>query len=327
MPTQNQGHIDVLLSNVSVAYQQDQNNFIASRIFPDVSVAKQSDKYAVIPAGDFNRDEMQRRADGAESAGGDFELSTDSYFANVYAFHKNWGEQTEANMDDQFNFRQNITNYLTMKALLKKEKYFASNFFTTGKWTKDLTGVSAAPSTNQFLQWNDAASDPIGDITKAITTQQILTGGFRPNTLVLGRQVLDVLEIHPDVIDRVKYGTQTDVSIATVSHLRQLFKVDNIFVMEAIENTANKGQTAVNAFIGGKSALLLYRTTSPGTLVPTAGYTFSWSGLTGQAGMGTRVLSYQIPLTAGGKRLEIEMAWDMKMIAPDFGTFFATAVA
>jgi hypothetical protein len=327
MPTQNQGHVDVLLSNVSVAYQQDTSNFVASRIFSDVPVRKQSDKYAVIPAGDFNRDEMMPRGDGQESAGGSFELSTDSYFCHVYAFHKDWGEQTEANMDEQFNFRQNVTNYLTMKALLKKEKYFAANFFAASKWSTDLTGVSSGVGAGEFLQWNDAASDPVYDITSAITRQQILTGGFRPNTLVLGRQVLDVLEIHPDIIDRVKYGTQTDVSIASVAHLKQLFKVDDIIVMDAIENTASKGQTASNAFIGGKHALLLYRTRTPGVLVPTAGYTFTWSGLVGQAGMGTRVLSYDKPLTAGGKRLEIEMAWDMKMVAPDFGTFFATAVA
>ena len=325
-PTQNSVHVDQLLTNVSVAFQQDQTAFVASRIFPDVPVDKRSDKYVVVPAGDFNRDEMEQRADATQSAGGSFDFSEDSYFAKVYAFHKDWGEQTIANADAQFGLERNITEYLTLKALLKKEKIFATGFFTTGVWTTDKVGVASGPTGTQFLQWDNANSDPIADITFAITSQQILTG-FRPNTLVLGRQVLDVLELHPDIIDRVKYGTQTDVSIADISHLRMLFKVDDIIVMEAIENTAAKGQTAVNAFIGGKNALLLYRTMAPGTFVPTAGYTFSWRGLTGTTGMGTRTLSYQIPLTPGGRRLEIEMAFDMKVVSADMGTFFSAAVA
>jgi len=324
---QNVGHIDELLGNVSVAYHQSPNNFIASRVFPDVSVSKQSNKYAVIPSGDFNRDEMEQLADGAETAGGNFELSTDSYFCDVWGFHKDVGPQARANVDDQFQLDKNITEYLTKKALLKKEKLFASQFFTTGKWTKDLTGVSGSPGSNQFKQWNDDASTPIEDIVNAATAQQLLTGGFRPNTLVVGRQVLDQLLRHPDIIDRAKYGTQTNITQIDVSHLKLVFGLDDILVMNAIENTAKKGQTAVNAFIGGKAALLMYKTSSPGTMVPSAGYTFSWTGLLGTAGMGTAMIRYDIPLVRGAERLEIQMAFDMKMVAADMGTFFASAVA
>lgn len=322
----NSVHVDQLLSNVSVAFQQDARNFVASRAFPIIPVAKQSDKYVVIPRGDFNRDEMKKRADGSESAGSTFALSDDSYFADVWALHFDLGPQTAANADDAFKLNQNITEFLTRKALIRKEKLFASNFLTTSVWSKDLTGVSGTPSTNQFKQWNDAASDPIHDIRNAATAQQILTG-FRPNVLVLGRQVLDALELHPDIIDRVKYGTQTDVSIAEISHLRQLFQVDEILVMDAIENTADMGQADSHALINGKTALLMYRPPAAGIMVPSAGYTFAWEGLPGSAGYGTTVTRESKPLSGGAERFEIQMAFAMKKVSGDMGTFFASAVA
>lgn len=328
MPKQNDVHVDGWLSNVSVAFQQDQSNFIAGSIFPDVPVGKQSDRYPVIPAGDFNRDEMQKRADATESAGGGFELSSDTYMADVWAYHKDWGEQTVANADAEFKLKENISEFLSLKGLIRKEKIFADSYFTnTSVWTTDRAGVSGSPTGSQFRQWDDYVnSDPISDITNAITAQQLLTG-FKPNTLVISQEVLDVLELHPDIIDRVKYGAQTDVSIAEISHLKQLFKISDIKVMSAIENTAAKGATAVNAFIGGKNALLMYVPSSAGILTPSAGYTFSWTGLVGQAGMGSRILGYDIPMTAGGKRLEIEMAFDMKQVSADMGTFFSAAIA
>jgi len=240
--------------------------------------------------------------------------------------HFDLGKQTASNADDAFKLQQNITEFLTRKALIRKEKLFASSFLTTSVWTKDLTGVSGTPSTNQFKQWNDAASDPISDIRGAATAQMILTG-FRPNVLVLGSQVLDALELHPDIIDRVKYGTQTDVAIAAQSHLRQLFQVDEILVMDAIENTADKGVTDVHALINGKSALLLYRPAAAGIMTPSAGYTFSWDGLESGAGYGTSITREPIPLTRGAERFEIQMAFAMKKVSADMGTFFATAVA
>lgn len=319
-------HVDQLLSNVSVAFQQDASNFIASRAFPIVSVAKQSDKYVVIPRGDFNRDEMRKRADGAESAGSTFALSDDNYFADVWALHFDLGKQTASNADDAFKLQQNITEFLTRKALIRKEKLFASSFLATSVWSTDKVGVAGAPGAGQFKQWNDAASDPISDIRGAATAQMILTG-FRPNVLVIGRQVLDALELHPDIIDRVKYGTQTDVAIAKQSHLLQLFQVDEILVMDAIENTAEKGLTDVSALINGKSALLIYRPSAAGIMTPSAGYTFSWDGLEGSAGYGTTMTKELKPLSGGAERFEIQMAFAMKKVSADMGTFFATAVA
>lgn len=326
MPTQNVSHVDEMLSNVAVAAFQDESNFIASRVFPDVPVQKQSDRYAVIPAGDFNRDEMQRRADASESSGSDFTMSTDNYFCDVWAHHFDYGEQARANGDSEFNIESNITRFLTNKALLRKEKLFAQNFFTTGVWDSTFT-----PTT----KW-DAASGatPVKDVRGAILRQSIITGGFRPNVLVTTQAVVDALLQSEDVINRVLYNATGGVADPTIENLRQLFEVDEILVMNGVENIAPREYVddadgsgrrvpkEVNRlFVDTNSMLLLYRTSSPaGSFNPSAGYTFSWSGLEGVAGMGTRMLSYDIPLTPGAKRVEIEMAFDMKVQSSHFGT-------
>jgi len=328
-PNQSSVHIDALLSNVSVATMQQAEGFVAGRVFPDIPVAKQSDKYAIIPAGDFNRDTMQKRADATESAGSGFGVSNDSYFADVWALHKDIGDQTRANADSAFQLNENTTKYLATQNLIRREKLFVATAMATSIWSTDQTGVSGTPSGAQFKQWNDAASDPVADVRSFKTSMQILTG-YRPNVMVMGRQVFDELVEHADLKDRIKYGTQSGgsemVSLVTRNIVAQLFELDEVLVMEAIENTAAEGQTASNAFIGGKTALLIYRTPTPGLGVPNAGYTFSWTGLLGSAGMGTRVSNFRMEQLKAD-RLEIESAFDMKVSAADLGVFMASVVA
>ena len=42
-------HIDQPLTNLTLAYVQEQSNFIADKVFPTVGVNRQSDKYYLRP--------------------------------------------------------------------------------------------------------------------------------------------------------------------------------------------------------------------------------------------------------------------------------------
>ena len=68
-PNINSVHVDAILTNISVAYLQNQDNFIADKVFPVIPVDKKSDKYFTYTKNDWFRDEAQRRAPGTESAG------------------------------------------------------------------------------------------------------------------------------------------------------------------------------------------------------------------------------------------------------------------
>ena len=325
-PTPGDVHVNAPLTNISIAFLQSASNFVATRVFPNIPVQKQSDRYYVYDRGDFNRDEMQLRAPGTASAGGGYSLdNTPTYFANRYSFHKDIPDEVRANADAVLAPDREATEFVTHKALIKREKLFTNTYFKTGVWTNEKAGVTGTPNGSQFKKWNDAASTPIEDVRAGKRTIAQSTG-FEPNKLVVGRAVYDALLDHPEIIDRLKYGqTAGAPAMAGQQALASLFGVDEILVMNAIENTAAEGASSSHSFIGGNNALLTYSTRSPGLMTPTAGYTFSWTGLLGAGNDGNRIRSFRME-DLGSDRIEIDMCFDMKLVSGDLGQFWKDAI-
>jgi hypothetical protein len=325
-PTPGDVHVNTPLTNISVAYMQNATNFVADSIFPNIPVQKQSDLFWTFNQGDFNRDEMKVRAPGTESEGGGFRLGTDQYYAPVYAFHKDIDDQVRANADSVLAPDRHATIFVTNKALIKREKLFVTSFFATGVWGFERAGVASGETGTQFRRWDDAASTPIEDVRRA-KREMMQETGFEPNKLVLGRAVYDALLDHPDVIDRVKYGqTPGAPAMASKAALAALFEIETIEVMNAVENTAKEGQTAVHAFIGGKHAMFAYCAPEPGLETASAGYTFSWTGHLGAGARGGRIRSFRMEQLKSD-RVEIEMAFAQKLIGNKLGYFFKDAVS
>jgi hypothetical protein len=327
-PSRADVHVDRPLTNISIAFMQNPAYFIADQVFPNIPVSKQSDRYFTYDRGMFNRSQMQMRAPSAESAGITYSIdSTPNYFAETFALHRDIPDQVRANADSPINLDREATELLSMQALLKREVTWAAAYFTTSKWTGDQTGVdSASPGANQFGQFNRADSNPIEVIRASATTIHERTG-FRPNTLVMGRRVYDTLLDHPDIIGRINAGqTPGGPAMTLRRNLAALFEVDRVLVMDAIQNTAAEGDTNVHAFIGGKSMLLVYSAPNPGIMVPSGGYTFSWTGLLGSGAMGNRISRFRMEHFKSD-RVEIEQSYVQKLVAADLGVFFATAVA
>ena len=313
-PTSSQVHVDAILTNISVAYMQMADNFIATKVFPVVPVSKQSDKFFTYTKNDWFRDEAQRRADATESAGGGYNLSTDSYQADVYAFHKDIGDQTRANADAPINVDREAAEFVTGRMLLKMETQFVSNFFTTSVWATDSTPTNL---------WSDyTASDPIGDIETGKRTI-LSTTGYEPNTLVLGYDTFIQLKNHPDLVDRIKY---TSSQVLSESLLASLFGVPRVMVAKSLKATNNEGATQAYAFNYGKNALLTYSAPSAGLLQPSGGYVMSWTGVS--QGIGATIGVSRMRMEQfKADRIEAEVAFDMKVIGSDLGFFFNGCVA
>jgi hypothetical protein len=329
-PTARAVHVDQPLTNISIAFLQNASNFVASQVFPNLPVAKQSDLYYIFDRGFFNRDEARLRAPGTEAAKVGFELDTASYFADVWAVKHAIPDQIAANADAVLNLERAAAELVTHKLLIRREKSWTSRYFTTGIWGTQYDGVAASPGTGDVIQWSDGTNgDPIGDIRKA-KTDIMETTGFMPNTMVMSQRVLDALVDHPDIVDRIKYsggvGNQNP-AVTSEAALGQLFGIPRILVMRAIENTAAEGDTNAHSFIGGRNALLCYSAPTPGIMTPSAGYTFSWQGYLGQSnafGMATK-RRYRDELES--TEVEGAMAFDHKLVAADMGTFFSNIVA
>lgn len=325
-PTNSAVHIDRPLTNISIAYLQNAENFVANRVFPNLGVSKQSDVFWKYNREDFNRDGMKKRAPATESAGGGYNLATDTYYCDVWALHKDIDDQTRANTDDPLSPDRDATNWLTHQFLISRERQFVSTAFTTSVWGTDVTGVSGAPGAGQVQYWSEAASTPIEDVETARNTVLQETG-FEPNVIVLGQQVWSALKNHPDILDRIKYASANNNPVmVTRQTVAALFEVDELLVMKAIWNSGNEGATESNAFIGGKNALFCYRTPSAGLLTPTAGYTFGWTGFTGADINGTRMKRLRME-NIESDRIEIQAAYDIKIVGTDLGYFFSGVVA
>lgn len=314
-PSTRDVHIDRGLTNISVAYIQQLKHFIAGSVFPVVPVDKQTDKYFTFTKADWFRDEAERRGDGMESAGSGYNVSNSSYYCDVWALHKDIGHQVRANTDVPLDPDRAATEFITQRLMLRREKQWTSDYFTTSVWDTDST-----PSTT----WDDytGASDPINDVEVGKRTVLESTG-FLPNTLVLGYRVFEKLRNHPDMVDRIKYTTAESV---TTEILARIFGVERVMVAMAIENTAAEGATASYAFTHGKHALLAYVNPNPGLMQPSAGYIFAWKGVSDMLGETIGISRFYIQEKKCW-RVEAEIAFDDIVIGSDLGYFFNGAVA
>jgi len=317
-------HIDQPLSNLTLAYVQEQTNFIADKVFPTIGVQRQSDKFYKYDRANMNRaGDVKKLAPRTEVNRIGMEISNDSYFADVYGLGMDFDEQTLANEDAMLEIRAAGAQTLTNRLLIDREEKFAAAFFAAGIW-----GTDATPSN----LWSDYTnSTPLTDVTAARRTMQLGSGGFKPNTMVVGKEVRDILVNHPDVLARLNGGaTVTNTALITDAKLAEIFEVENFYVMEAVKNTAAEGLAESNAFIGGKNALLTHTPRSAGLMTPAAGMTFAWNNIPSVNNLGVTVESFSddaLKRQQVAELIQVKMAYDMKVVGADLGYFFEAVVA
>lgn len=329
-PSQNDVHVDAILTNLSMAYIQQERDFIAGQFCPAVPVDKQSDRYYVYDKSDFmNDDAVTKRADGQESTGGGFKLSTDTYFADVWATHKDLGPQMLANYDNPLQPNREATLLVTRKMLIRRERLWRDTYFSTAAFTHNWTGTTSAPATNQFRRWSDFAnSDPRADISAAKMLVKSKTG-FTPNTMVLAEPTYEKLRLHPDLEEVFKGSDNAQVSR---QRLASLFEIERLLVAGAVSRTSPEFGPGLGTdtydFMVGKHALLAYIAPNPGLMIPSAAYRFDWRGLLGMNAYAGRVSVINTPLLGiGSYRVEGEFAFDMKVTGNDLGIFFKNAIS
>jgi hypothetical protein len=317
-PTSTGAHYNVPLSNIVVAYMQ-RAKMVSEAIFPVVPVSKQSDLFYKYDIDTFYRDDAKPRAPGSESAGGGFSFSTDNYACLVEAYHKDIDSQLRANADTQLQLDRAAAEFVAQKMVLRRETRFLSTFFKTGVWGVDWTGVASGATTNQFLQFDASGSDPRATIEAAKLYMLALTG-YEPNVALFGAQVMSKLVTNTAVKDQFKYTSAQSINEQMVAAYLGL---DNVYVSKSVVATGAEGAAATVGLQAGKHVLLAYRAPAPSVLAPSAGYTFSWTGLTG-GGISTS----RFPMVhLKSERIESEMAYDFKVVAPALGVFLSGAVA
>jgi hypothetical protein len=245
MLVQTDVRIDPVLSNVSVAYKNE--DYIAEQILPVQSVAVTKGKYYVYDQAMFRRNKTLR-APGAKANEVEYGLTTASFELFDYALKEKieWGviDQADVALSPETDAVESVTEMLLVDA----EMQLATTLSTTSIITQytTLSGTS---------QWSDYTnSDPLGDIKTARQTVQASIMR-KPNTLILGQQVYDTLVDHPDVVERVKYSFGVS---PTPELMARIFQVEKVIVGSALYNSATEGQTDSMAYIWGKKAWVCY---------------------------------------------------------------------
>lgn len=312
-PTAGDVHVNRPLTNFSQKYIQRDETFVGLRGMPNLPVQHQSDLYYIFDKDDFFRDKAEKRADGAESSGGAFDLSTASFTADVYAHHKDVTDRQRANQDPAVNLDRSATQYVTQQLMLRREVRFAATFLAQSIWTTDFT-----PTT----KWDAATGTPLAEIRTGKRTIQLNTG-FRPNKAIMGRQCYDTLLDNADILARINGGATVQLpALVLRRRLEELLELDQILVADAIRTTTAKGaSTTTRAFIGSTDDMLLYYAPDVASIdEPTAGIQFSWSGAFGNTSAGMRVKRFRMENLAAD-RVEGEMAFAYVVTAADLGYY------
>ena len=330
----NLGHIDRALTNISVAYMQGADAFIADKVFPIIRVQKQSDVYFEYSKSDMFRNEVQERGRGAESVGGNWNARiADPYYCRKYAYHYDITEEERVNYDKPLDVERDTVEWLGHKMLLKREMDFAGKFFKTGVWSQDI----GHGGTGEATKWSDQTSDPVSEVNKAMLDMAEVTA-VKPNFAIMSPDVFYALKNHEAIMDRIKY---TQKGIITLDLIASLFELDRIFVPWAVysdgaqlphmDNTKDYStdldQNTDMKFVYKGCMLLGHCAGRPSLKAPTAGYIFAWTGLEGASAFGNRMVRIKMDqLGLGTERFEMEMAYDMKVISKDCGIFFKDLV-
>lgn len=272
--------VDEWLTNYSEKFIQDARSFIAGAASTLIPVRNNAGKFTKYPRAYFLRDEMEFRPLGGAPVQVRYSLDYGNYFVDEQALEHPIDDRQRANTAiPNTSLDMNATQLLTEKVLIRRDRMWATNFFKTGVWSKDYTGKATSPSTNEFLQWNQAASDPMVDIARVATEISMKTGK-KPNTIVAGANVHNWLKNSAKIKEVIKY---TQKGIITDDLIAELFEVERYVVARSIYNSAdetmNPGDTEnIQWIVDANSLWIGYVERAPMPDAPTAVAMFAWTG-------------------------------------------------
>jgi hypothetical protein len=260
IPLRSQLHVDQLLSNVAVKYQN--TRFIHDKVFPMVPVKKQSDLYRT-----YNRNwniPETNRAIGGLSREHQFEIGSSSYSLEKHAL-KSYVPDTAADNYDITDLRADVTIELVEKIMMRKEASCAA-LFTTTSWS---LGASLAAADT----WLTGASLPIPLFDTAASTV-IGNSGVKINYGIIPLDSYNALKNHTTLVDRVKY-TSKEMSPAIVG---ALIGVDELLVPDMYYDSGLYGASAASGAVQSlwktDFTFLGYKPAAAGFMALSSGYMF-----------------------------------------------------
>jgi hypothetical protein len=308
--------VEPILQNLLVGYSQADDRFVAGRVFPPVSVDKDSGTYYIFTKKYFFHDTMAVRPVGGKWPRSNIGVETDTYNTNPqYADGYQIPDEVKANSQLPLDLEQVGVRKLAQALLLNREIRFSTDFMATSVWGTD--------DSNATTDWDDFTSgDPRNDVLTAVRTISNKSG-VAANTMVMGNIVEQALLLHPDILDVLKY-TQVAGVQNVMGALASVLGVGQILVGRATYSNTNESAAFATTptQIIDDDCLICYVNPSPSLFAASAGYTFNWQP---GGGMGTMQSTFRDE-EAKANLLRINSQIDQKAVAADVGYFFSDVV-
>ena len=260
--------VDKILTQFSQKYTND--NYVSTEILPIQSVKEKTGKFAKYGKENLRvYSDQTFRAPGTRANEVDYSVSQGTYVCQEHSLEKRVPDEFVDNTDDPYDPKRDATATLLDNIWVNNENALAQFMTNTSNLTQNttLSGTS---------QWSDYAnSDPIDDIETGITTVRSNTAQ-RPNSVVMSFEVMRELKAHPDIREQLKYTGGGQLSEgAFVDFMADFFNLENVYIGDAIKNTAQEGQSDSLSNVWNKDFILFYQNPRPTMMQATFGYTFT----------------------------------------------------
>lgn len=321
----------IYLTNLCLAFFQEQRGFVSTRVFPTVPVPLSSAHYYEFDKGDLARDNVARKPEFGHVAPAVFGKRDKYYHCEV--------DQVITGVDQISSLDYSRTNapaiidprrakvrFIAEQMKIHLDRKWAAKYFNAASWTNVYTGVDTTPTGNQFYFFDSDNSDPV-KFFNALGNRMLIAGLRKPNKAVFGVNVFAALQTNPSILERIKYqGSEANPADVTENVLAQLFKLKEIVVAEAVYNAAPVGAENDMQFIcNADDVLLTYTTDAPSIDEPSAGYTFTWDMLGN--GQWTAVQQYLGEESTHTEFIEGLLCTDPEITCPDLGVYLQGAVS
>lgn len=242
MPNPSELHIDGPLSTFISGYSN--GDYIADEVMPIVKTDKKSDAFQKYLLKDMISLTDDRQSPTGKAPQGTYELVGDTYLCTNRSRGGLVSNESIANADDPQKPFEKHLKVETNRLFLNREKRCADLL---------LDPASYADTTNGS-NWYSDSSTPLADVMTAIEQIPPSMIGETKLVAVCGLELGNALRRHPDL-----RGAGTENRTLELARIAELFGLDQLFVSNAIYNTAAAGQTVAKSRIWGTDKFAIFR--------------------------------------------------------------------
>jgi hypothetical protein len=260
--------LNPILTGVANGFMRARDGFVGRRLFPGFASALQAAAYYLFTAAELAQvGNAAKRAPGTPYPRLKRTVSNDKFAAENYGF--------EAPVPDED--RKKYAAFFDADIAATRQLV---DSITIGHEIRVYNKVTDAsvPTAALAVPWNSGVSNPRQDVD--VAREQIrLNIGLLPNIMVISQPILNVLALHPKLVDLFKY---TRPGVLNEQILAAYFGVDEVVVAKNVIATNNEGQAFTPADIWGNLVALAHVNDAQDLMVPSFGRTFYWTAFTSE---------------------------------------------